>query len=222
MYNNRQSQVLDREETQYMDYEQERMRANENMRGNLDKILNYENYRKTSSEGSTITADRVTTKKVYAAPAVNFIPLDDYDVSMSAAVREELATDDVVREAVYADETADTMPSSTTMQFSKDEDAELYEEIKSKSKAREEKDYRINTRGKVLIAVYALVVVTIFSLILLNARMLKNLDSSIENYSAKVNALSGEYTRLSEELDVARANETIISKAEEMGMVRGK
>lgn len=216
MYNNRQSQVLDRTDTEYMEFEQERQRANENMSRNLDRILNYENYRQPSAQSDVSVADRpaTTTKKVYSAPAVNFIPLNEYDMATKSAVKEDVIYGDVAEE-----ETVDTMPSSTTMQFSKDEDAELYEEIKSKSKANVEKNYRINTRGKILIAVYALVVVTIFSLILLNARMLRDLDGSIENYSAKVEELVDSKVRLTEQLDNARSDDTIIAKAQQMGMV---
>ena len=69
-----------------------------------------------------------------------------------------------------------------------------------------------------LIAVYAVVVLTIFSLIILNSKMLKNLDNTIDNYSSQVEVLSKEYTEVLDELGHTMSDEEIIRKATEMGM----
>lgn len=111
----------------------------------------------------------------------------------------------------------DFMPSATTMQFEK-ENSEVYEDLRAKNKHKEEKGYKLNTKAKLLVAVYSLVVATILSLIVINSRMLKNLDNSIDNYSSQVSALSSEYTAVMEELDVVMSDDTIIEKAIEMGM----
>lgn len=111
----------------------------------------------------------------------------------------------------------DMMPSTTTMQFEKS-NSEVYEDLRVKSKKHVEKSYKINTKAKLLVAVYALVVVTILSLIVINSRMLKNLDNSINNYSSQVTTLNQEYSRVISELDDVMSDETIIEKAIDMGM----
>lgn len=113
----------------------------------------------------------------------------------------------------------DIMPSTTTMQFEK-ANTEVYEDLrlKNKSKNKVEKSYKINTKAKLLVAVYSLVVATILSLIVINSRMLKNLDNSIDNYTSQVANLNQEYTAVMDELDYAMSEENIIDKAIEMGM----
>ena len=113
----------------------------------------------------------------------------------------------------------DMMPSSTTMQFEK-ENSEVFEDLRTKNKKRETKAYKFNTKAKLLVAVYSLVVATILSLIVINSRMLKNLDNSIDNYSSQFSTLSQEYNAVMEELDVVMSDETVIEKAIEMGMER--
>ena len=113
----------------------------------------------------------------------------------------------------------DIMPSTTTMQFEK-ANTEVYEDLrlKNKNKNKVEKNYKINTKAKLLVAVYSLVVATILSLIVINSRMLKNLDNSIDNYTSQVANLNQEYTAVMDELDYAMSEENIIDKAIEMGM----
>lgn len=113
----------------------------------------------------------------------------------------------------------DIMPSTTTMQFEK-ANTEVYEDlrVKNKNKNKDEKNYKINTKAKLLVAVYSLVVATILSLIVINSRMLKNLDNSIDNYTSQVASLNQEYTAVMDELDYAMSEEIIIDKAIEMGM----
>ena len=196
MYNNGTSSVKERENVEA------RAHASR-MRGNLDYIL---------AGGKTIDKFPIETeKKVYHTPTV------------------ELETDQKIIEMVYKSIFAgeDLMPSNTTMQFDKNGNPEIFEDVRSLNKgvSKENRDenktrreYSISAKGKVLIAVYALVVTTIFSLIILNSRMLKKLDNSINNYSSQVSELSKEYTQVMEELDVAMSDETIIEKALQMGM----
>ena len=116
------------------------------------------------------------------------------------------------------------MPTSTTMQFESSADNDVYEDLRVRNTAKEKKQiktgkaYKFNTKAKLLVAVYALVVVTILSLIVINSNMLKNLDNSIDNYSSQVTELTQEYNMVQEELEIAKSDETIIEKALEMGM----
>ena len=187
MYNNRNSQVLERERTNtenvYDGYVNRTFSDNKSQ--NFEKIKNYEKY------------------------------LDDTRIP---AMDEEVLTATDNESTTYARE--DIMPSATTMQFSSEQDEDVYEEIKN-DKIDEDKKYRINTKGKVLIAVYAIVIATIFSLIILNAKMLKNIDGTIENYSSQITELNERNDSLAKEYDHVRSNDVVISKAESMGMKKG-
>lgn len=116
----------------------------------------------------------------------------------------------------------DLIPSSTTMQFESDEDNDIYEEVRPKNETDLQKKYKINTKGKVLIAVYALVIATILSLIVINSRMLRSLDNSISGYTGKITELTEQYTNVNAELDYVKSDEVIIEKAEAMGMVKSR
>lgn len=122
------------------------------------------------------------------------------------------------------EETEDFMPTSTTMQFESSANNDVYEDLRVKNtfevkkQKKTEKTYKFNAKAKLLVAVYALVVATILSLIVINSNMLKNLDNSIDNYSSQVTELTEEYNMVQEQLEVAKSDETIIEKALEMGM----
>ena len=116
----------------------------------------------------------------------------------------------------------DLIPSSTTMQFESNEDNDIYEEVRPKNETDLQKKYKINTKGKVLIAVYALVIATILSLIVINSRMLRSLDNSISGYTGKITELTEQYTNVNAELDYVKSDEVIIEKAEAMGMVKSR
>ena len=108
------------------------------------------------------------------------------------------------------------------MQFESYEENDIYEEVRPKNETDLQKKYKINTKGKVLIAVYALVVATILSLIVINSRMLKSLDTSISGYASKVTELTQEYAKVTEELDYVKSDAVIAEKAENFGMVKAK
>ena len=117
-----------------------------------------------------------------------------------------------------------TVPSSTTMQFESYDDNDIYEEVHSKNETDLQKKYKINTKGKVLIAVYALVIATILSLIVINSRMLKSLDNSISGYAGKITELTEQYTNVNSTWsgNLGCSDEVIIEKAEAMGMVKSR
>lgn len=130
------------------------------------------------------------------------------------------------REERYKEEmdyTTDSAPSDTTMQFftgrAQSASENPYEFSREKGEAVDKK-YTVNTKGKILIAVYALVVVTVFALIILNTRLLKTMNATSESKRAEIAALSQEVTDLKQELDYVSSDEVIEEKAAEKGMVR--
>ncbi len=172
------------------------------IKSNLDKILHYERYRNNADTpvGSVAPVEReqretVSTLKNSAPESVNY--------------REEEVNDDL-------------RPSSTTMQFGTSEDNDVYEDL-AYDKKSEKEEFRLSSKGKILIAVYSIVVAIILSLIVINSRMLKSLDQSISSYGSRIDDLNAEYTRISTEYDSIMENEEEIGKwAADHGMEYGK
>ena len=118
----------------------------------------------------------------------------------------------------------DLYPSPTTMQFVGKDRKYIYEDLNDNEVvAVEEEDqtsYKINTKGKVMIAVYALVVLTIFSLIIMNTRLIKNMNNSINEQEARIEILQQENQALYSEYEVVSSDEEVLRRAEAMGMVK--
>ena len=188
MYNNSRNNTLVKERTKTTNV------TESIVRGGYEELFAFN---KKSNTAAT------KTKMEYQTPTMEFIA--------SVAPAKVDARREVLNE--------DIMPSVTTMQFER-ENTEVYEDLrlKNKNKNKVEKNYKINTKAKLLVAVYSLVVATILSLIVINSRMLKNLDNSIDNYSSQVSSLSKEYSAVVDELNYVMSEETIIDKAVQMGM----
>lgn len=119
----------------------------------------------------------------------------------------------------------DLIPSKTTMQFIGKERAYVYEDMNDRAVV--EKDHALYKEGmsnksKVMIVVYALVVLTIFTLIIMNTRLLKNMNSSISEQEARIVSLQEENTTLSSRYETVSSDDEIVKKALEMGMVKGE
>ena len=126
---------------------------------------------------------------------------------------ESLREDVVCDNYQYEAEDVDVTPSLTTMQFTLENDD--YEEDDLQSSQR---SYKISSRGKIMITVYALVVATIIALIAMNARVLKTMEESIKQKEAAVGSLVKQTQMLSEELTHVSSEEVISQKAVELGM----
>ena len=107
------------------------------------------------------------------------------------------------------------------MQFGQGEDEDIYEDVNVKRAEKTEKGFKLSSKGKVLLAVYALVIITILSLIILNSRMLRSLDASIDRYNTQLKDLNTRYETVINEYEYVSSDEVIIQKAEEMGMYKG-
>lgn len=121
------------------------------------------------------------------------------------------------------EETNDIYPSETTMQFDEWGRKFIYEDFhaeKDEVAQEENSDYRVNTKGKILITVYALVVLTIFTLIILNTRLLKNMNESLSQQEARVAVMQEQTAQLQAEYEFVSSDEEVIRRAEEMGMVK--
>ena len=150
------------------------------------------------------------------------------EAAREATLNERYAENNSRQREYYAEDNAmdytteDSYPSQTTMQFS---DKELrsnpFEDFRPKNEDAIDKQYKINTKGKVLIAVYALVVATIFALIILNTRLLKTMNASFAEKSRQVEILQEEVISLNAELDYVSSDAVIEQKAQaQLGMVK--
>jgi len=109
-------------------------------------------------------------------------------------------------------------PSSTTMQFIGIEKDAF--EFKSNSQEKSNAIFKITTKAKILFCVYSIVIITLFTLIILNTRALHSLDNEIVNMQAQVYVIESEAEKLTNDLTVVSSEETIKQRAADiLGMV---
>ena len=181
-------------------------RQNETIKNNLDRILHYERYRNNGEP---------------AAPEVKSNATSAVEEYFRRGETEQRASAPEIRESVAApsvEESEDLRPSSTTMQIESAEDSDLYEDLNYKRESKTEENFRISSKGKMLIAIYSAVVILILSLIIINARMLKSLDGSLSTRNERVNELQKTYERVSDDYSDAMSDEAIDAWAKENGM----
>lgn len=181
---------------------------NNNDRRNVRYEEKYEDVeREMMSERTAFARDIEADEREYSRPKREFANSKCYERYIDE--KPERCIDD------------DLVPSETTMQFVGEERVRLYEAMN----AIDDKDNYVaakeglSGRNKIMIAVYAIVVLTIFTLIVLNTRLLKTMDMSIDEQEAQVSELVLENTRLSERYSVVSSDEEITRRAEELGMV---
>lgn len=128
-------------------------------------------------------------------------------------VQEEVAV------ASFSDE--DIRPTSTTMQFGDDNIDQIREEMRQKQ-VEEETSYHLNTKGKIAVVLYSLVVAVILALIVLNTNILATVSAERNNVSAELNAQMAQYNAIQTEIDNISNPDYIIDVAEnQYGMVKG-
>ena len=115
----------------------------------------------------------------------------------------------------------DLVPSGTTMQFVGKDRKYVYEDMNDLD---EKNDNIVGKEGlsgksKIMIAVYTIVVLTIFTLIIMNTRLLKTMDTSINEQEARITELVQENNALTERYEFVSSDEEVIRRAQDMGMV---
>ncbi len=119
--------------------------------------------------------------------------------------------------AILSDE--DIRPTSTTMQFGEDID-QIRHEINER-KSSEQVSARLNNRGKVAVALYALVVTVILALIVLNTGVLARLSNINQAKTAQLNETIARYGAIQDEIASISDREYIINVAQnEFGMIK--
>lgn len=168
---------------------------------NLDLLMNYEKYLDQKEEPVKVEAPVKAKAEAPAAPY--FAP-------------ERAQTVEIPEKTAAAE---DLKPSSTTMQFTETDMDTLYQDLQQEE---ESKGYYLNAKGKLMIALYALVVVAIMALIIINTSVLSALNLSFREKSENLAALQSRYEEMNRELDEISSDEHVIEIAEdEYNMIKG-
>ncbi len=178
--------------------------------GNLEEMLFYSNPANNVEKGGAYGAAQSAQAKsspsrsqtVYAEPEEELLNKDYFSAPAQPEVYDE-----------------DAYPSVTTMQF-REKDVNPYEDYREDNETYRSKKFKVTTKGKVLVAVYALVIVTILLLIVLNTRLLKDMNAQIATQQMRIATLQQETQALNERLEYVKSDPVIERKAaEELGMV---
>lgn len=168
---------------------------------NLDLLMNYEKYLDQKEE--PVKAEAPVKAKAEAPAAPYFAP-------------ERAQTVEIPEKTAAAE---DLKPSSTTMQFTETDMDTLYQDLQQEE---ESKGYYLNAKGKLMIVLYALVVVAIMALIIINTSVLSALNLSFREKSENLAALQSRYEEMNRELDEISSDEHVIEIAEdEYNMIKG-
>lgn len=182
---------------------------NERMTKNFDMLLNYEKYIEEAKQ-KEMEEERIRTERVAAENAAREAEAVARAAAAAAAVRqaEPIAEEDIT-------------PSGTTMQFRTENVGELYNDLeREKEDTRQNAKYRINARGKLLAAIYAIVVVTILALIIINTSVLAALRGNNAANAALLAEKQAEYADIAAENEYLSSDDYISSAAEDLGMVK--
>ena len=157
-------------------------------------------------------AEPAYAEPAYAEPEVAVSPIS---VQGTYAVPEYA---DEAAEAYAEEENEDLAPTATTIQYRTEQRAR----DDKRTVVEEKRGHAMTMQGKLLMAVYAVVVVVILALIIINTSVLRTIDASIADRRADLAAATAYAEELQEDIDYLTDSETIINRAEEeLGMVRG-
>ena len=235
-----------RDEAQEMTEEQKALRFNARISDNYQKLINPEYNRaedfaapvfEQAAQQEVFAPSRPVfdSAPVFEAPAQapvfqaraavaspEYAPVQAAPVYEPQAPAEEFGapayTDGLGYEqpADFAEESADLMPTATTIQYRSD----LFENEKQ-TVSEEKKRYSLTAKGKLLMAVYALVVVVILELIIVNTSVLRTLDQDVAAQEARLSEVMAEQSDVQSYIDEITSDDYIISWAEDNGFVRG-
>ena len=148
----------------------------------------------------------------------------DMILNYDKAVVEEVADVEIETQQVAeikAVEDEDICPTSTTMQFG---DGDLDQMYKEMNRAQEDtkENYKLTTKGKIVVGIYAAVVAVIFALIVLNTSLLAVLTNSNAQKSEILTAQTEQYNALMTEIESVSQNDYVADIAQnQFGMVLG-
>lgn len=143
----------------------------------------------------------------------------DFDSQVKTAPEYEY-----VQDVTYYDE-EDITPTMKTMNLKKNRgdlraDSALFDTARFEEDEEENTSFKLTTRGKTLIAVYAIAVVVLFAVIILNTTVLRSMNNRVESLQEEIQVMQNENQQLAERLEFVQSQEEIVRRAEAMGMIK--
>lgn len=210
--------------------------AKARMQKNLDKLLHYDEteysenraVNEAAEDNSAAYAEYdagqvydVQTALQYAAQVKEAQRLAELQAEEEARAAEQAAMAEKAAEVApeeYVED--DVRPTSTTMQFGVGETESVINDL-TKTRESEKSSYKLNAKGKIVVALYAVAVMVILALIVINTGVLASLRRSNAALAGDVAAVAAEYDRLVAEIDTVSSDEYVINAAEKIyNMVR--
>ena len=143
---------------------------------------------------------------------------DRYTEQASVVEEKEVEQATIVNSSSLSDE--DIRPTSTTMQFGDDID-QIRKEM-NRADTVEKEGYHLNSKGKLIVTLYALAVTVILALIVLNTGVLAKLSSVQEAKAVELNDAITRYEAIQQDIIEMSSKEHIINVAQnEYGMIMG-
>lgn len=190
------------------------------MQRNLDKLLHYDEAEVSVPE--TEKAEQVTevydvqTALAYAAQVKAQQKLAEKQQAEEEAMQSQVyaeAPAPVIEQVPYETEESDIRPTSTTMQFGEGESDNVYNDL-TKTRETTKNSYKLNAKGKIVVALYAVAVMVILALIVLNTGVLASLKSGNSALVENITELSGQYEELVDRIETVSSDDYVKDIAE--------
>lgn len=142
----------------------------------------------------------------------NLYNLLNYDrFSENMKVEEKVEEVEETKNQVYASSDEDITPTSTTMQFGDIDANTMHNEMQI-----EESDtsYKLNKKGKLVIALYSVCIAVVMALIIINAGVIAMLSSKQASLNGELQQVMAEFNEAKAEAEYAMSEENIINLAE--------
>ena len=212
--------------------------AKARMQKNLDMLLHYDEAEYSDNRAVSEAAEKasapapaypefdgqvydVQTALQYAAQVKEAQRLAELQAEEEAKAAEQAAIAEAQAQAqaqmqevapeVYEED--DVHPTSTTMQFGVGETESVIKDL-TKTRESEKSSYKLNAKGKIVVALYAVAVMVILALIVINTGVLASLKRSNAALADDVAAVAAEYDRLVAEIDTVSSDDYVINAAE--------
>lgn len=156
---------------------------------------------------NTVTVQNETIDQTRSRMQENLEKILNYDRYSATASTIEIEKEDaqedvstVVDQEISEMNDDDIRPTSTTMQFGDTNLDEMYKEM-NRGKSDEQSSYKLNLKGKIIVAAYAIFVGVIFALIILNTGVLTVLAQSNKEMANRLYELQEEKMVIEEKIN---------------------
>ena len=172
-----------------------------------------------ASSESVTEAEYVDAKRLMRDNLNKILNYDKVEVVEDAVVEEALTEEAVLTETIVDQNSEDIRPTSTTMQFSIDSDVDEMKREMNKADTATQSVSRFSVKGKMVIAIYALAIAVIMTLIVLNTGILAKLSMANEAKAAVLAEKQAAVVDLDEQI-ASKSDDYIIEKVTGWGWVK--